>query len=88
MKTARFIICGGGLFLILATTGCGPSKTEREAKERARIEAEEAAGREAAIANKAITGMNKKLGRKPPDLDLGVLPAKKPVPADPVEPKR
>ena len=82
------MVIGGGLFLILAVTGCGPSKAELEAKERARIEAEEAVGREAAIANKAITGMNKKIGRKPPDLDLGVSPAKKPVPADPVEPKR
>ena len=87
MKASRFIIISGGLFLILATTGCGPSKAEREAKERARIEAEEAADREAALANKAITGMNKKLGRKPPDLDLGVTPAKKPAPVAPVEAK-
>lgn len=67
----------GSIWLVLAATGCGPSKAEREAGERARIEAEEAAGREAAIANKAITGMNQKLGRKPPNMDLGVAPEKK-----------
>ena len=73
----------GVIGLLFSATGCGPSKAEREAKERARIEAEEAAGREAAIANKAITGMNKKLGRKPPDLDLGLAPDKKTEPVSP-----
>lgn len=77
MKTPRLVFIIGGICFVLATTGCGPSKAEREARERARIESEEAAGREAAIANKAITGMNQKLGRKPPNLDLGVAPEKK-----------
>ena len=83
MRTPRLGFMIGALCLVLLATGCGPSKTEREARERARIEAEEAAGREAAIANKAITGMNQKLGRKPPDLDLGLAPEKKTEPTSP-----
>ena len=62
------------LVLFLLVTGCGPSKAEREAQERARIELEEKTRREAEAANKAITEMNKKLGRKPPAIDLGVPP--------------
>jgi predicted component of type VI protein secretion system len=60
------------LSLSLLVTGCGPSKAEREAQERARLELEEKTRREAEAANKAITEMNKKLGRKPPSIDLGV----------------
>jgi hypothetical protein len=73
MKILMLIIA---LSLALLVTGCGPSKAEREAQERARIELEEKTRREAEDANKAITDMNKKLGRKPPSIDLG-------VPADP-----
>jgi len=67
------------LVLSLFVTGCGPSKAEREAEERARIELEQQAERERAAANKAITDMSKKLGRKPPSIDLG-------VPAEPATP--
>jgi len=67
------------LYLSLLVTGCGPSKAEREAQERARLELEEKTRREAEAANKAITEMNKKLGRKPPSIDLG-------VPSDPATP--
>lgn len=62
------------LSLSLLVTGCGPSKAEREAQERARLELEEKTRREAEAANKAITEINKKLGRKPPAIDLGVPP--------------
>lgn len=72
--------------LVLGTAGCGPSKAEREAKERERIELEERAQAEARKANEAITNNNKKLGRKPPELDLGVPQEKKPEPA-PEKPK-
>lgn len=58
--------------------GCGPSAAERAAQERQRLELEEKARREAEAANKAITEANKKLGRKPPTLDLGVPPEPKP----------
>jgi len=74
--------------LVLGTVGCGPSKAEREAKERERIELEERAQAEARKANEAITNNNKKLGRKPPALDLGVPQEKKPEPAPaPEKPK-
>ncbi|HWA08308.1 MAG TPA: hypothetical protein VG838_02460 [Opitutaceae bacterium] len=67
--------------------GCGPSQEELRAQERARIEREEEARREAQRANKAITGMNEKLGRKPPNLDLGLPPGSPPQPK-PDQPKQ
>jgi hypothetical protein len=75
MKTHILIITLG---LSLFVSGCGPSKAEREAEARARIELEQQAERERAAANKAITDMSKKLGRKPPALDLGVRPDPQP----------
>lgn len=70
------------LSLPLLVTGCGPSRAEREAQERARIELEEKNRREAEAANKAITEMNKKLGRKPPSIDLGVPAEPAPSPSE------
>lgn len=59
----------------LAVSGCGPSKEEIEAKERARLELEEQALRDAQRANKAITEKNReRFGRKPPEMDLGLPP--------------
>ena len=81
MKTNNSLIVLLGMFLALFTAGCGPSKAERE-----RIELEERQNREARKANEAITHMNKKLGKKPPALDLGVPAEKKPEPA-PEKPK-
>lgn len=60
------------LLLASCLVGCGPSSAERAAKERERVRLEEQAQRDAKKANEAITEMNKKLGRKPPALDLGV----------------
>lgn len=53
-------------FIVLACafTGCGPSKEEREAKERQRLELEEKARLDADKANKAITGMTEKAFRQ------------------------
>ena len=77
--------------LVVALTGslagCGPSKEELRARERARLELEEQSQREAQRANKAITEMNKKLGRKPPTLDLGLPPGSPPQPK-PEQPKQ
>jgi len=88
MKANRLIVVSAVLAFTLA--GCGPSKAEREAKERARLQQEEQAQRDAQKANEAITEMNKKLGRKPPALDLGVpVPSEKkpqPAPKQPTEP--
>ena len=86
MKTHNSLIILLGVFLALFTAGCGLSKAEREAKERERIELEERQNREARKANEAITDMNKRLGKKPPALDLGVPAEKKPEPA-PEKPK-
>ena len=81
MKISLFIIILG---LCAPLVGCGPSKAERDAEMRARLEQQERDDRAAEAANKAITEMSKKLGRKPPALDLGV-PQPAPVPAP--EPK-
>lgn len=84
-----FLIITLGLAAFLA--GCGPSKAEREAELRARMEQEEKSRREMEAANKAITDMSKKLGRKPPAIDLGVktepAPASAPASAPAVAPE-
>ena len=61
MKSITIILT---LVLSLLVTGCGPSKAEREAQERARIELEEKTRREAEAANKAITEMNQNMFKK------------------------
>ena len=73
IKLTPLLICAA---VALATAGCGESNAEKMAKEkeRQRLAAEEKAIRELQQANKAITENNKKLGRKPPEMDLG-LPA-------------
>lgn len=87
MKSLLLILTLGLSALLV---GCGPSKAERDAQERARMELEEKSRREAEAANKAITENNKKLGRKPPALDLGVPPTTEPTPppASAPEPKK
>jgi hypothetical protein len=85
MKTHNHLIVLFAIVLAFFTAGCGPSKAEREAKERERLELEERQNREARKANEAITDMNKKLGKKPPALDLGIPAEKKSEPA-PVKP--
>ncbi|HEX2853960.1 MAG TPA: hypothetical protein VHO24_12030 [Opitutaceae bacterium] len=61
MKTTHLAVLIG--LMALADTGCGPSKAERETKERERLELEEQAHSEAAVANKAITTMTEKAFR-------------------------
>ena len=86
MKPNLFATMMFGSVLVLA--GCGPSRQELADKERARLELEERSQQEAETANKAITRMNQKLGRKPPLLDLGVTPPKPVAPAAPGKPKQ
>tara|TARA_R110002020_G_scaffold327974_2_gene543900 strand:- start:267 stop:584 length:318 start_codon:yes stop_codon:yes gene_type:complete len=61
MKTTALILALG---LSVFVTGCGPSKAEREAAERQRLELEEQARRETEAANKAITEMNQSMFKK------------------------
>ena len=50
--------------LAFALTGCGPSKEEKAAQERARFELEERARQDTIKANKAITEMTKRAFRR------------------------
>lgn len=70
-KNALLIFCSATL---VATTGCGESQAEKAAKEkeRQRLEMEQQALRQIQKENKAITENNKKLGRPPPSLDIGL----------------
>ena len=63
MKNKRllFVFC---VALAGAFAGCGPSKEERDAKERQRLELEERDRLDAEKANKAITDMNQKAFRQ------------------------
>ena len=81
MNHTKLTVMAGALAFGMIIIGCDPSKSERESQERARLELEERSRQETEAANKAITGVNRKLGRKPPVLDLGLTPPKTPVPA-------
>lgn len=61
MRTHKLGLVLVAFVFALAFTGCGPSKDELAARERARLEAEKQATADAAKANKAITDMNKKM---------------------------
>jgi hypothetical protein len=74
MKTHRRIQLAALIALAVIFTGCGESKKDREARERARLEQEQQAERAIEKSNEAVNEVSKKLGRKPPALDLG-LPA-------------
>lgn len=73
MKTPAIIVL---LCFSLLAVGCGPSKAEREAaeRERQRVELDRQAEAEKRIANEAFRELGKKIGRKPPAIDLGVHP--------------
>jgi hypothetical protein len=72
--------------LACAFVGCGPSKEERDAKERQRLLLEDQAQRDIQKSNDAVNEVSKKLGRKPPTLDLGLPPEKKAEPTPTPEP--
>ena len=61
MKTDKRIVVAALALLAGSVVGCGPSKEELAARERARLEVERQAQQDAAKANKAITEMNKKM---------------------------
>ena len=63
MKTKPFLFVFYIAFACVFV-GCGPSKEERAAKERQRLELEEKARLDTEKANKAITGMTEKAFRQ------------------------
>lgn len=69
-------------------TGCGESQADKQAKERERqrIELEKQAARENQAAEKAVSDIEKKIGRKPQSLDLN-LPDQKKTETPPAAPK-
>jgi hypothetical protein len=86
MKTKPFLVI---IYISLAClfAGCGPSKAERDAKERQRLQLEDQAQRDIQKSNEAVNEVSKKLGRKPPTLDLGLPPEKKAEPTPEPAPK-
>lgn len=80
MKIERRIVIVVLALLTGVIVGCGRSREEVEL-ERKRMELAEQAQRDVQKASKAITEMNKKLGRKLEPLDLGLPPEKKTEPA-------
>lgn len=64
MRSSRCILSVVTLTATLLFTGCGPSKEELQAQERARLELEERQRREAEMANKAITDMTDRAFRR------------------------
>jgi hypothetical protein len=79
-----------GLPLVFCVVGCGPSKEELAARERARLELERQAQADAAKANKAITEMNKKMFSKMNASRTGApnRPPEPPAPTKSESPKR
>lgn len=77
--TLLAVVFGVGTLL----TGCGDSQAEKQAKERERqrIELEKQAAREHQAAEKAVSDIEKKIGRKPQPLDLNLPEQKKTEPA-------
>lgn len=71
MKT-KFLHASVALLAVGMLAGCGPSREEIERRERERLEAERRAQEEIRKSNEAVNEVSKKLGRKPPPLDLGV----------------
>jgi len=61
MNRAKSIFCAITASFVVLLTGCGPSKDELAARERARIEQEKQAAHDAEKANKAITDNNKRM---------------------------
>lgn len=76
------------LLSVGALAGCGPSREEIQRRERLRLEAERKAQEEIRKSNEAVNEVSRKLGRKPPSLDLGLPPEKKddPEKAEPKQP--
>jgi len=81
MKSLSQILIG--IFLMGVFTGCGPSRAEIEGKERDRVKAEHRAQEEIRRSNEAVNEVSKKLGRKPPALDLDLPEEKKDEPKQP-----
>jgi hypothetical protein len=87
MITHRRIEWAALIVLAVILAGCGESRREREARERARLEQEQQAERDAAKANKAITDMNRKMfGRMNASSPGATTPTTATMPAQPPPP--
>lgn len=88
MKTPNRPLCAIAALSVLILVGCGPSKDELAARERARIEQEKQAAKDAEKANKAITDNNKKMFSRMNSSSPGST-SPEPSPATPpAEPKK
>jgi hypothetical protein len=80
------LICAA---VVLTSSGCGDSNAEKAAKEREtrRLEIEKQAAREQQQGNKAVSDIEKKIGRKARSLDLNLPEEKKAVAPPSTAPK-
>jgi len=74
MKAGKSVTLVVSVAFALVLAGCGESRKEREAKEQKRLDLEQQAQKDIQRSNEAVNEVSKKLGRKPPAMDLG-LPA-------------
>ena len=86
IKLSSSFLCAA---VVLVSAGCGESGAEKAAKEkeRQRVELEKQAIREQQQGSKAISEIEKKIGRKPRPLDLNLHPEKKTETAPAAPPK-
>lgn len=79
MQIKRYLI----IALVGGLVGCGQNREQAE-RDKQRLQAEEQAQREIKKSNDAVNEVSKKLGKKPPALDLGLPadPKATPPPAD------
>jgi hypothetical protein len=71
MNISRHFIC---LLAAVALLGVASCAKRDEARQQQRLEQEQRDERDTAAANKAITDMDNKIGRKRPTMDLGLPP--------------
>ena len=86
IKLCSSILCAA---LVVMFAGCGDSNAEKLAKEQEqkRLELEKKAAREQQQGNKAVSDIEKKIGRKARPLDLNLPEEKKTEPAPTAPPK-
>jgi len=83
----RLSICVAVVVSSCVLAGCGRSREQAD-REKQRLQVEEQAQRDLQKSNQAVNEVSKKLGRKPPTLDLGVPTQTQPATQPPQTPAK